>query len=67
MNIIMATEKKSVLVMLIKHLIELYLDYCKSKISDREIVLSQIITLIHTSVLSMSKFSIDSDLRRKIY
>ncbi len=63
----MATEKKSVLVMLIKHLIELYLDYCKSKISDREIVLSQIITLIHTSVLSMSKFSIDSDLRRKIY
>jgi uncharacterized membrane protein YjdF len=67
MNIIMATNKKTVLVMLINHLISLYLQYSSAKINDKEIVLSQIIAIVHTCVLSLSKFAVDNELKNKIY
>lgn len=67
MNVLMATGKKSVVVMLTTHLIGLYIDSAKSNLADRGIVLGQIITVIHTCLLSLSKFSIQYDLKHRIY
>jgi hypothetical protein len=47
-------------------LITLYSQYSQKRI-DREIVHGQIIAIIHTCILSLSKYTIDSDLKRKIY
>lgn len=67
MNVLMATSKKNVLVMLATHLIALYGESAKSNMADREIVLAQIITVIHTCLLSLSKFPMQYDLKHKIY
>lgn len=68
MNIVMATGKKNVLYMLIQHLIALYASYASSpvKINDLEIVHTQLIAIIHTSVLALTKYSVDIDTRRKV-
>lgn len=64
----MATNKKTVLAMLIQHLISLYAGYTNNqvKIVDLEIVHAQLIALIHTCVLALSKYTVDNDLRRKV-
>jgi hypothetical protein len=67
MNVLMATGKKNVIVMLTTHLIGLYQDSAKANLADRGIVLGQIITVIHTCLLSLSKFSIQYDLKHRIY
>ena len=67
MNIVMATKKRQVVAMLLSHLTSLYTRYSSSKIRDQEIVLSQILTIVHTTVLAMVKFPTDSELRRKVY
>lgn len=67
MNILMATGKKNVVVMLATHLIGLYQDLAKANLVDRAIVLGQIMTVIHTCLLSLSKFAIQYDLKHRIY
>jgi hypothetical protein len=67
MNVLMATGKKNVVVMLTTHLIGLYGDSAKANLADRSIVLGQIITVIHTCLLSLSKFSVQYDLKHRIY
>lgn len=67
MNILMATGKKNVVVMLATHLIGLYQDLAKANLVDRGIVLGQIMTVIHTCLLSLSKFPIQYDLKHRIY
>lgn len=67
MNIIMATNKKSVVEMLLTHLISLYQQYSKTNVRDKEIVLGQILAIVHTSVLAMVKFPVDPQLKRKVY
>jgi len=52
----MSTSKKQVLVMLANHLISPYSESANSSIADKQIVLAQIITIIHTCVLSLAKF-----------
>lgn len=68
MNIVMATTQKNVLGMLIQHLISLYASYTNNniKIIDLEIVHTQLIALIHTCVLALSKYTVDGDMRRKV-
>lgn len=67
MNIVMTTKKRAVIFMLLSHLAGLYTHYSNAKIRDQEIVLSQILTIVHTTVLAMAKFPTDSELRRKVY
>lgn len=67
MNIIMMTNKRQVIVMLLNHLISQYMHYSKIKMRDQEIILNQILAIIHTSVLAMAKFPVDIDQKRKIY
>jgi hypothetical protein len=67
MNVLMSTTKKSVLVMLVNHLIALYGDSAKANLPDHEIVLAQIITVVHTCLLSLAKFPMQFDLKHKIY
>lgn len=68
MSIVMATSKKNVLSMLIQHLITIYASYSHNnvKIVDLEIVHTQLIAIIHTCVLALTKYSVDNDLRRKV-
>jgi hypothetical protein len=67
MNVLYATSKKAVLLMLINHLIGLYGDSANAKIADKQIVLAQIITVIHTCLLSLSKFPMAIDIKHKVY
>jgi hypothetical protein len=67
MNIVIATEKRAVLVMLINHLIGVYYKSVSANIKDKPIVLAQIFTIIHTCVLSMSKFVMEPQLKSKLY
>lgn len=67
MNVLYATSKKGVLVMLVSHLIELYISSANSKINDREIVLAQIVTVIHTCLLSLAKFNMQIEIKHKLY
>lgn len=67
MNMIMATNKRTVIVMLLTHLGGLYTQCCSAKVRDQEIILGQILTIIHTTVLAMSKFPTDETIRRKVY
>ncbi len=56
MNIVFGTVKKPVVEMLLKYLMELYHEYTKTKMRDQGIVLNQLITIIHTCVLSLSTY-----------
>jgi hypothetical protein len=67
MNIIMATNKKTVIVMLLNHLIGQYTNFAKMKVRDQSIILGQILAIIHTCVLAMVKFPVDNDLKRKVF
>ncbi len=67
LNVLMATNKKNVVVMLTSHLIGLYGDSAKANLADRGIVLGQIMTVIHTCILSLTRFPIQYDLKHRIY
>lgn len=67
MNIVMATSKRKVVEMLIDHLINLYVQLSALKMRDQEIILGQIMAIIHTSVLALVKFPVEQSLKRKIY
>ena len=67
LNVAITTNKKDVIIQLTTYLIEQYDLYAKSRIQDREIVLEQILTIIHTCILSLSKFATPSNLRDKIF
>jgi hypothetical protein len=53
--------------MLLAHLIALYEQYSNINIQDKEIVLGQILALVHTTVLSMIKFVVDTEIRQNVY
>jgi hypothetical protein len=67
MNLVMHTERKDVINQLITYLVEQYNFYTKNPVQDRQIVLEHILTIIHTCVLSLSKFVNNSEIRDKIY
>lgn len=67
MNIVMSTNKRKVIEMLLDHLISLYMQLSKIKIQDQEIVMGQVLAIVHTSVLAMVKFPVDANLKRKAY
>jgi hypothetical protein len=67
MNIVMATNKRSVITMLLSHLIALYEQYYNMNLQDKEIILGQILTIVHTTVLAMVKFTVDHETRQKVY
>lgn len=68
MNIVFGTVKKPVVEMLLKYLMELYNEYTKTKMRDQGIVLNQLITIIHTCVLSLSAYvQLENDTRVKVF
>jgi len=68
MNIVFGTVKKPVVEMLLKYLMELYNEYTKTKIRDQGIVLNQLITIIHTCVLSLSTYvQLENDTKLKVF
>ena len=68
MNIVFGTVKKPVVEMLLKYLMELYHEYTKTKMRDQGIVLNQLITIIHTCVLSLSAYvQLENDTKIKVF
>lgn len=68
MNIVFGTVKKPVVEMLLKYLMELYHEYTKTKMRDQGIVLNQLITIIHTCVLSLSTYvQLENDTKIKVF
>lgn len=66
MNILMGTSKRPVLVMLLAHMLDVYSEFVQAKINDQQIVLAQVITIIHTCLLSLSKFPIERDIKNEL-
>ena len=58
MNVVMATEKRDVIKDLQMYLLEQYQFYHSARIGDKNIILEQLITILHTTMLAMSKFHI---------
>lgn len=63
----MHTNKRDIITMLTEYFISEYVKYSNGKIQDRDIILEHIIALIHTCLLSLTKFTVSSALKDKIY
>lgn len=55
MNIIMSTNNMAVVNELLKHFMEVYNSQARRYIADKQIILEEILSLVHTSLLALSK------------
>ena len=53
--------------MLLDHAISQYHHYSNANIQDREMILQHFIALVHVCLLSLQKYAIPTEIKKKIY